>query len=1055
VRLGSYGTNDGSVFTPFLRAHAFVFIPAPNRPTLLSRASVPVTLPELRRIGPTLRVLGSAQLLDEHGNHVALPAKALALLTYLRIATTRRAHRAFLADLLWSEVDEEKGRASLRQAVMAIRQVLGDDALIANGHDIELVRSPGCDADEFIAIAARGDYAAAVEVYQGDFFVDFAVPGAHGFEVWATIERERQRGAFLRSADAATQQLLDAGRARSAAELASRLVSADQLRERSWRLRLEALLTMGDLAGARVDAESMRAVLHANEVQLEPATEKLLLRLQRTELPASGPGDEPLRAELVGRTRAFSALLDAWKLLGSDGVTVRALTGDAGLGKTRLLDELAVRLRSLGARVVRVDARYGDQEIPYALMQQLVDALVAMSGAAGIAPESVRTLVALEPRIRRVFESAEPEAVSDVDLPLRRSTALADLVVAVSDERSIAVLIDDAHWADHASLHALFAAIARDRRARVLLVIAYRPSVLPGFSGVEIPLDALDAESTRELLESILSLRDAAWAAALAGHLAAAARGVPLLLLESIRLLEQERLLTRSEAAWECPDPDGLLRRLRTLDVLRERLALLDAELRDKLLRMALVGGEMQETLLVAAGITAGASGVLQRLAQGGWIARADGHVSVRHAEIARTAIESATPDELRAARATLARALATSANLSDAEWRLRARLAIEDKNFSHVNSVVDDWIGADPRNRRVGGWRGAVSTLLGGLASPGDVREIGRMRPWRDRLDSSYWRIPFYATLFAGMAGVVGFAWHQRTTPTGLRFVSTPISGTTIGMTPLIAVEVVNRHGDVIRVDGDTVHVSMSGRDALLEGETTAITKAGVAVFPNLRISGSSASNQVIQAQHGSLRSESVRLLSGADIRLAIRSIRVMNPENGAWRGDTLSALAGKPVAVELQLGYTSPYNAASMMAAAVPAWPSARQNPIELGPFATPTRDGTRYATFSFVAPETIGNYRIFLVLAAESDGAHIASATNWAVGAPIWNDGNDIADWGEPQAIAARQSGHVAVDGWRYTKYRGPALTDVGAAVIAVRVTPSLVGAAARTPAASSVP
>jgi DNA-binding SARP family transcriptional activator len=38
-----------------------------------------------------------------------LAAKAVALLAYLRLATHKRAHRAFLADLLWSEVDEERG----------------------------------------------------------------------------------------------------------------------------------------------------------------------------------------------------------------------------------------------------------------------------------------------------------------------------------------------------------------------------------------------------------------------------------------------------------------------------------------------------------------------------------------------------------------------------------------------------------------------------------------------------------------------------------------------------------------------------------------------------------------------------------------------------------------------------------------------------------------------------------------------------------------------------------------------------------------------------------
>lgn len=956
---------------------------------------------------PVLRVLGKQELRSESGTTVPLAAKAIALLTYLRFAPKQRAHRVLLADLLWSEVDEDRSRASLRQAVLSIRQVLGDGFLVTERGDLALMGELDCDAIEFLTCAARGDDAAAFDLYAGDFYERFALPGARQFELWATVERARMRTAFIRSADALIQESLDAGGTSRAAIVARRLIETDELRERSWRLLLEARLSGGEIAAANADADSMEAALDANAVILEPATSAILRRIRSAEPAPTEP--VALRGALVARGGAFAALLDAWDTAATNGPIVRTVIGDAGLGKTRLLDDVTVRLRNLGARIVRVASRYVDREMPYALASQLADVLIDLPGAAGVSPESAATLVALEPRLRSNFPNVGQDGTSTIDQPLRRARALSDLLAAVSEERAVALLIDDVHWADDVSLRTLIAALARVRNVRLLVVLAQRHATVSIPECIDIRLAALSVSDIQELIESIDPLPDAGWSRTFAAGLACATLGIPLLVLEALQLLVEESLLLRTADGWAAADEQQLTARISQLDVQRERISRIDAPRRVILERIAVAGGHLRESIATLDTETDADTSV-QHLTMTGWLERRDGFLALRHDETTRVVITSADAGALSLARRLVARALESVTDRSDAEWRTVSRLMLGEQDYDGLVRLIAARRASSRSAGKIAEWRVTTAGLLGDLFTPGVERQVRQ----RLRLSERIGPVPRFAAALSvaalTTAAAAGGLYWRAVTPYELRFVVSPLAATSAGMTPEPVVEIVNRNGTRVLRSGRPVQLRVPAADSVvLVGQTTVLTDSGVSTFRGLRKSEiGNTSLLSVEASSPGLGSATALLMLSSEAAVHVLSIRSASEGVVKIAGSAVTAEPGAPVRLDVDLRYSAPWLAASVMMAGVPTWGDPESSWLELGPMVTPVRNGRRYVHLDFAAPTAPGSYRVFLVMAAESDAAHIASATNWAAGQPRWHDGNDLATWGDGEAAEAMRDG-----------------------------------------------
>lgn len=427
----------------------------------------------------SLRSLGQTALVADagEGERSVLPTgKPLALLAFLTCAPGRAATREQLIDLLWSDVERESARHTLRQTLWYIKRRLGADPFASRGDTLSLAIPIHSDRDAFLAALEAGEHATAIARYGGDFFPSFAAPGGAEFEHWADMERFRLRGLFVRATESLVRQYIAEWRPQDAVPLARRARTLVPDSQATWRLLLEALLAAEDRVSALSEAERLEQWLAQEEASVEAATTALLRQVRsESSRPATPAPDEALVAELVGRETAFAQLMDAWTNARRGRAAHVHVTAGAGLGKTRLLDGLARRLRAAKARVLTVRALQANRELPYAMAADLTLALARLRGAAGVSPDVASTLVALAPGVS-TYLAAQPDRASGDDALRRRTMALRELVTTIADDAPIAVLVDDVHWADSPS-HGMLASLAAALEgAPVLLVTASRPA---------------------------------------------------------------------------------------------------------------------------------------------------------------------------------------------------------------------------------------------------------------------------------------------------------------------------------------------------------------------------------------------------------------------------------------------------------------------------------------------------------------------------------------------------------------------------------------------------
>jgi DNA-binding SARP family transcriptional activator len=366
----------------------------------------------------TLRTLGTIGLYaDEDASPILGPGKPLALLIYLAVTPGRRVSRDFLLHLLWSDLDPERARRALRQALFHLRRLLGEHVLPGN-EELLLMAELTTDRDAFLAAIERGELESAFDAYRGEFLPSFGVPGGVDFEQWADLERDRLCAAYLRCAELVVRRHLNHSRFREAQRCARAVRTHAPGAEAGWRLLLEVVCASNDFVSAAVEAGAVEQWAAAEGVKLEAATRSLIARARQV-VPASGSSpDSTLVAELVGREREFAAITSACDTALSGHPCHIHITGAAGLGKTRLLRDVLARLRAAGTLVVEVRGAPGDRSIPYAFAADFALALASLPGARGVASAAAATLSALNPAVSSHL-SAVADNVSGAEHPRR------------------------------------------------------------------------------------------------------------------------------------------------------------------------------------------------------------------------------------------------------------------------------------------------------------------------------------------------------------------------------------------------------------------------------------------------------------------------------------------------------------------------------------------------------------------------------------------------------------------------------------------------------------
>jgi class 3 adenylate cyclase/tetratricopeptide (TPR) repeat protein len=411
---------------------------------------------------------------------------------------------------LGEAVDGAGGRGERRLATVLFADVVGFTGM-AERRDPEAVAAQVDAALRRIAKVVV-DHGGSVDKYIGDSVMAlFGIPAAHGDDADRAVAAAlaiRDQGGELRfsiginSGEVMVTAVGEGGATTAIGDAVN--VAA----------RLEESAGAGEVLVGPLTAELVRErfLLHAREPALLRGKREPVEVFEVLGERAAGERDNRNEPPLVDREADLNFLLSCWRRAASHSrCQTVLLTGDAGIGKTRMLSELAAIASDDGLVARSACPGYGS----------LVGVRLASDLAAALSEEAVGPGPAA---------SLDEQGIARLRLLLGERAGAGPVLL----------LVDDAHNAARADLEPLAQLAARAAELPVMLVLSGRsqpPEWLGVFGGVTtLRLDPLAAEDTRRLA-TLISGSSSLGAGSL-GKLAAASGGNPLHLRELMRLVE-------------------------------------------------------------------------------------------------------------------------------------------------------------------------------------------------------------------------------------------------------------------------------------------------------------------------------------------------------------------------------------------------------------------------------------------------------------------------------------------------------------------------------------
>jgi DNA-binding SARP family transcriptional activator/tetratricopeptide (TPR) repeat protein len=411
--------------------------------------------------------------------------RAAELVGLLALADGHRLTRDQVIEALWPTLDVEAGAANLRKAAHHARQALASpDAVVLRGGQVGLFPKRPVETDaarfesEARAALAGGDEAAcaaAAGIYSGDLLPEAL------YEEWTQVPRERLRALYV-------ELLRHSGQW-------EQLVQVEPTDEPAYRELMRRDLAAGSRPAAIRWYGRLRTALR-RELGILPSVETQAIY---DECVAGLAIAEPA---FIGRQLELAR---ATALLRSEPDGALVVRGPAGIGKTAFCREVALVAGAEGWTVVAVAATEAGS--PYAPIASATEHLVARDrGLLDAVGDRGRSVLA------ELTSLAGPAA--PLERPLTRHEvigAFRRLLLAAGDGASVALIVDDTHLADEATIDLLLH-LGSGSETPILAVLGYRsepaPEVLTrgvarlarGGKAVEIDLEPLDREDAAALV---------------------------------------------------------------------------------------------------------------------------------------------------------------------------------------------------------------------------------------------------------------------------------------------------------------------------------------------------------------------------------------------------------------------------------------------------------------------------------------------------------------------------------------------------------------------------
>jgi DNA-binding SARP family transcriptional activator len=472
------------------------------------------------------------------------------------------------------EVQQQGARPiERRQITILICEIAGLAALSAE-----------LDAEELVSVAAEcrrqcamivERFGGHIEQFSGDRFTAlFGFPRADEHSAEQAVRAGLALGAELRGLETAPS-----GRLAGRIGIATGPVVAGELHED--KVQAAALALIGE--APRI-AHRLQTIARPNAVLIAGTTKDLIHDMfECSEVPHTAGAMPDRFWEVLGESRSatrFAALhgqdrspftgrsdeledlLDLWQHADRGEGRIAFITGEAGIGKSRLTLELQKQIVQWPHKELFFQCSpFQADSALYPFVRELEraadfqqadgpsekrDKLAALLSTDALAPEDIAPLFAQLLSIPS--EGRDPRlALSPAQLRRKTLAALLDRVESIARRSPLLVVFEDCQWADASSLEMLDLLADRIRSLPVLLLITSRPGFEPAWGGLEhvleIALDRMVDADSRALVENLSPARSLP--PAVVDEIIARTDGVPLFLEEMTEaLLESDAALS-------------------------------------------------------------------------------------------------------------------------------------------------------------------------------------------------------------------------------------------------------------------------------------------------------------------------------------------------------------------------------------------------------------------------------------------------------------------------------------------------------------------------------
>jgi DNA-binding SARP family transcriptional activator len=480
-------------------------------------------------------------------------ARLQSLLAYLVLHRAAPQSRYYLAFLFWPDSSEAQARTNLRKLLHGLRQALpkADSFLEVSVQTLQWQADAPfildvADFESAVAGADRAEQAGepallrdrlekAVTLYRGDL-----LPSC--YDDWIVPERERLSQAFAGALERLVLLLESQRDYEGAIGHAQRLLRHDPLNEQTTQTLMRLYALGGDRAGALRAYHAYATILQRElGVQPSPATHEAYERLVQAkplEVPAPLPAG---LVALVGRDREWAEVQKAWQAAAAGRPRLLLLTGEAGVGKTRLAEELLAWTERQGIAVRSARCYAAEGGLTYAPVAAWLRARPLPPLANVWLTEVARLLPEL---LTERPDLPAPSPLSEAWQRHRLFEALARALVWGS--QPLLLLLDDVQWCGRETLEWLPYLIRFDPRARLLVVATMRAeevgadhpltgqleALRRGEQLIEIELGPLDEAGTLALIKLVAGRKPDP---ALVASLYQGSEGNPLFVVEMAR----------------------------------------------------------------------------------------------------------------------------------------------------------------------------------------------------------------------------------------------------------------------------------------------------------------------------------------------------------------------------------------------------------------------------------------------------------------------------------------------------------------------------------------